>query len=584
MNIKNKDMTGTNDFEFMPSFFTYNNNDKNMRFVFNGSSYDCHSKAQFKLYTFARLISGLNHFLAYYYETDIETYTKICKLIIADISKVHNVSIDLYGTKDYVSAPDRIKAIKEYTVISKEFAYYIVKYIDAVSDNTIDESQAVTNVTLTNQIAKILATASVVVKFNYILSGPLRGLDLTYDHSVEYVIDNILNTTIEASIKFYKDLNPNDPYWTDVDTIFNHLDSYIYSLSFKIFNDTAKSFYKSKFETLGKDSNRVSTNRRITIIGQLRSYFPKIKDEETAKKYLAPGEEPTKERLKEIIRDTYFNIWIGYKMEDFTYNAVNMAAYFNKSLKEIIKRQDLSNTLPDVNRPSFLQDSNDDSRSISSQFDDKKRHLYHLRKDTMEYIIKDFVNELRPLDKEFIKNIVKFNYKKSHNFNTYILYKILLCLTGEAKTYYKVLGVNLRLLLALFYYRIKTNEQLVMYHDMIDVMLMEPIDFSSIEDDYINVVREANGLTEKKYEKIKPLLVLYKSNNVQKTLDPNVLCSFINLMEDANFISELLFPDKYKLPITIRKYENEIKNSFKDDTPKEIQKQIKSYMQNKKLH
>ena len=571
-------------FNFMPSFFTYNNNDKNMRFVFNGSPYDCHSKAQFKLYTFARLISGLNHFLAYYYDTDKELYTKICGYIIADISKVHNVSIDLYGSKDYVSAPDRIKAIKEHTVISREFAYYIVKYIDAVSDNTIDESQAVTNVTLTNNIAKLLAVASVVVKFNYILSGPLRGLDLTYDHSVEYVIDNILNTTIEASIRYFKDINPKDEYWQDVDKIFNHLDSYIYSLSFKIFNDTAKSFYKSKFETLGKDSNRVSTNRRITIIGQLRSYFPKIRDEETAKRYLAPNEEPTKDKLKEVIKDTYFNLWIGYRWQDFSYNAVNMAAYFNKSLREIIQRQDLSNTLPDVNRPSFLQDSSDDSRNLSSQFDDKKRHLYNLRKDTMEYIIKDFVRELDHIDKEFIKNIKKFNYKKSHNFNTYILYKILLCLTGEAKTYYKVLGVNLRLLLALFYYRVKTNKQLVQYHDMIDVMLMEPIDFSSIEDDYINVVRESNGLTEKKYDKIKNLLVLYKKDNVQRTIDPNVLCSFINLMEDSSFISDLLFPDRYKLPVGIRKYENEIHNSFKSDTPVELQEKIKSYMRNKELH
>lgn len=553
----------------MPSFYSYNKNRKNLCFVFNGTPYDCRSKAQFKAYTFSRMISGLNHMLAYFYETDKETYDRICSITYTSILKVHNISIDLLN-KPIVTIADRIRAIKEGTVISKEFCYYIMKYVDAVSDNVIDESAAITTLTLSNKAANILAAVSVVIKLNYLLSGLLRGT-LVYDRSVEYVIDSILTNTIDAASEYYND--------SSIEDLFNDLDSYIYSLGQKIFNESAKSYYKNKFEMMGKNEVRIATTRRIMIIASLRSYFPKLKDKDVAKKYTS-SKEPSKEVIDEVMKNTYYNVYLNWK--DFTFNTVNMAAYLSRALKKMIKSQDLSLKIPDINQISFLQDENDDTR-MTAQFDDKKKHLYHLRKDTMEYIIREFVYELKYTSIEFRERIKYFICNKKHNFNTYIIYKILLCLTGEAKTYYNVLGIHSKLILALFYYRIKNNPNLVMFHDMIDIMFMNPTEISSISEEYLQSVLEANGFKETKYLKAKNLFVIYSFQNQQKSIDPQIFTLFLNLMEDPKKLENLLFPNQENnTPQYIKDNEFKVVNVF-NKIPKDVKNNAYNYLLNKSI-
>lgn len=554
----------------IPSFFAYNKVNKNLCFIFNGTPYDCRSKAQFKMYTFARMISALNHLLAYFYETDMRVYNRICSLTYMDILNVHNISIDLLN-KPIVTIADRIKAIKEGTVISKEFCYYIMKYVDDVSDNVIDEASATTSLSLSNKAANILAAVSVVIKFNYLLSGLLRGT-LVYDRSVEYVIDSILNNVIEAAADFYKDINEEE--------LFNGLDSYIYNLGQKIFSNSTKSYYRNKFEMIGKDDVRVATSRRIMIIASLRSYFPKLKDKEVAKKY-TNMKEPSDDIINNLMKNMYFNVSLDWR--DFTFNTVNMAVYLNTTLKKMIKSQDLSLKIPDINQISFLQDDNDDSRSTSAQFDDKKKHLYHLRRDTMEYIIKEFVYELRFTPVDFRNRIKYFICNKKHNFNTFILYKILLCLTGEAKTYYNVLGIHSKLILALFYYRIKYNPNLVMFHDMIDIMFMNPTEISSISPEYLESVLQSNGFTEAKYLKAKNIFVIYNIRNQQKSIDPQVFSSFLNLIEDPKKLELLLFPNlENNIPEAVKENEFKIHNPF-DSIPKEIKDKAYNYLRNKSI-
>lgn len=560
----------------MPSFFAYNNIDKNMSFIFNGTSYDCRSKAQFKPYTFARMVSGLNHMLSYYYDTDPDgAYTKICSNILRYITRVHNVSLDL-SRKDAVSLADRIVAIKEATVVDVDFCTYIVKYVDAVSDNKIDESTSTTDLSLNNQIANIIAVVSVVIKFNYLLSGLLRG-SIVYDKSVEFTIDKIIDRSLKAVIIFYK-------LDVDEETLFNQLDSYIYNSGLKIFNDSAKSYYKSKFETLGKDSIKVATARRVTIVASLRGYFPKLRDEETAKKYLTDDVKDNTSVIEKEMNERYFNS-IEYNWRDFTFNTLNMAVYFRETLKRIIKSQDLSAPLPGLNNISFLQDANDDSKATtSSQFDDKKRHLYNLRRDTMEYVAKDFITELSAIpDHSFLTTIKKFKCSKQHAFNTFVCYKILLCLTGEAKTYYKVLGIYNKLLLALFYYRIKYNPNMIMFHDLVEIMKMNPTDIPSLSSEQMEIYLESNGLTEEKYKKASSLFVIYNLGNDQRVIDPSVFCSFMGLIENPDKLFNLLFPNnKYNTSEVIKKYENVVVNPAANTT-EEVKKKVINYMMNKKM-
>lgn len=554
----------------LPSFFAYNQVNKNLCFVFNGTPYDCRSKAQFKMYTFARMISGLNHMLAFFYDVDKPVYDRICSLTYMNILNVHNLSIDLLN-KSIVTIADRIKAIKEGTVISKEFCYYIMKYVNAVSDNVIDEKSATTSLTLSNKAANILAAVSVVIKFNYLLSGLLRGT-LVYDRSVEYVIDSILNNVIGAASDYYKEKDSQD--------LFDSLDSYIYNLGQKIFNDSTKTYYRNKFEMIGKNEVRIATTRRIMIIASLRSYFPKLKDKEIAKKYTS--KEPTKEVIDELMDNMYFNpIYSDWR--DFTFNTVNMAAYFNTALRRMIKSQDLSVTIPDINQISFLQDENDDSRSISAQFDDKKKHLYNLRRDTMEYIIREFVYELKFTPVDFRNKIKYFICNKKHNFNTFIIYKILLCLTGEAKTYYNVLGIHSKLILALFYYRIKNNPNLVMFHDMIDIMFMSPTEISSISEEYLESILEVNGFREAKYKKAKNIFVIYSLQNQQKSIDPQVFASFLNLIEEPKKLELLLFPNlENNIPKEIKDNEFKVDNVF-DKIDKNVRNAAYNYLMNKSI-
>lgn len=554
----------------LPSFFAYNKNNKNLCFVFNGTPYDCRSKAQYTIYTFARMISGLNHMLAYFYEVDKEAYNRICSLTYINILNVHNLSIDLLN-KPIVTIADRIKAIKEGTVINKEFCGYIVKYVNVVSDNAIDEKTVTSVLSLNNVAANILAAVSVVIKFNYLLSGLLRGT-LVYDRTVEYVVDSILNNVIEVASSMQQDMNIED--------LFNSIDTYIYSLGQRIFNDLTKSYFRNKFEMLGKNEVRIATSRRVMIIASLRSYFPKLRDEEAARKY-SNNKDCSKEEIEKLMNNVYFNpIYCNWR--DFTFNTVNMAVYFRMVLKRMIKQQDLSVTVPDMNQISFLQDENDDSRSISAQFDDKKKHLYNLRRDTMEYIIREFIYELKFTPIDFRNKIKYFICNKKHNFNTFIIYKILLCLTGEAKTYYNVLGVHSKLILALFYYRIKNNPNLVMFHDMIDIMFMTPTEISSISEEYLDSILESNGFKESKYKKVKNIFVIYSLKNHQKSLDPQVFSSFLNLIEDPKKLELLLFPNmENNTPKVVRDNEFKVDNPFYTKMSKEDRNKAYNYLLSK---
>lgn len=561
--------------EMVPTYFSFNAQLKSVTFVYNGSLISCHSRAQFKAHTFARLVSGLNHFLVYWYNTDKDVYNKICSHLFYGIINAYNAFKDIQTVKEVTNA-ERIEALKNYSIPSLDLCYYIVEYVEACSDNVIDESLSTTEVTLTNFDAKILASISVAVKVNYLYSGLLRG-DITFDKTIEFTIDLLLNRIIEAINKFYATKNTIDQQ--------SIIDSYIIGLIGRIFNKRAKSSFKRKLEEFGSDVVKISSVHRSSIIASLRSYFVKLKDRETAIKYSINKD--SKAEIDDKMSNMYYTIgFTSYK--DFSFNSLNMAAFMNITLEKSIKAISFSESLPDVNINDFLIDANDEksNKREISYFDDKRKHLYNLRKDTMVDTISQFIDELRmdKVDINFLNFMKYFKLTKKHPFNTFIEYKILLCLTGEAKTYYKTIGNYGKLILALFFYKVKSNPSLIEFHSLVDIMVQDASDVPTIKEDYLKTILEENGLLDPKYIKSLPIFVMYTTPNTNSTyvIEPNMFCNFLKFVEDPKNIIKLLFPNTTQtISSELLKYDNAYKVHM-DKAKPEVKEKAFKYLFNKR--
>ncbi|MGL5315646.1 MAG: hypothetical protein ACRC92_20495 [Peptostreptococcaceae bacterium] len=557
-----KDVLETKHYNRMSSSFEFVRHEKKLIFITDGVTLDCKGKAQLKDHTFARIVSGLNHFLYFWWMKDRAVYNRITSMIIQRLYSIHNALVRFNETTEKTLA-NRVELIKEFSTVEEEMASYIVQYTICICDDTIVENESTTDVALTNSDARVLAAISLMIKFNFIYSSLLRG-NSPFEKSLEFCVDKLISTLIQQYNKYIHDNNMSN----DMD-YHASIDMFIYSLIKKIFDKEAKSAFKNKFLQIGKDYSKLAISRRVTIMSSLKAYVPQLRNEDVASKYKLVDED----NVRSIIKEIYFT-YTTSDYEDFVFNAKNIAAYFQHTLRSILTKQDLTDDLPDINIPEYLIDESDDksNKRDVAYFEDKAAHLYELRKKTIVDLFKSFIDELRMMNNvNFIDELKLFKINKKHQLSMFIIYKIFLCLTGECKIYTRVLGVYSRVLLLVFYYKVKTNPNLSMFCDIVECLKLQSTDINTMSDEQIDDLLRRHNMTDPKYRYIKNLLVLYNSpNGTQIQINPEILATFIKMIEDPYAMKRILFTSPKTPPKGYIEFENVFDEPLESVAPEVI--------------
>lgn len=514
-------------------FFSRHN--KKIMFHINGRALNYTIiKSSIQSDTLAKLVEGLNHFLAYYYYTDREEYEKISLHIFKTYS---DICLDKKYNLDPTNYSERqIPMLVKYCELDDYLIDKICKYVKYNSVDNINNADATTDITLNNEHTSVLACIATAIKFSYLHASLLRGI-MKFEETMVEFIDPLMSNVINIAKKYFDyhdDENDNDDY-NELEEMHSYIDNFIIQLVTKTWNTAADASFKRKFEETGKDTFYYARKHKLSIITAFKKYMPPAIDEETAMKYA-----DSKDSAKKV----YYTIGKDYR--DFKFVAKNLAAYIQTTIKNIITRQDTKVDILDVNIPDFIIDGSDEKsiRKDVAFYEDKYKHLFDLRKKTAVAMFRQIIEELDKydLDMSFIK---RFKVGKNHTFNQVILHKCLLSLTGESRVYSETFGLYNKFLLLLFYLGVKSRPDLEFIHKTIDIMLLEPTTMQTQTDEQIEEYLAQHGVKEVSPRAFNSVLKLYSDERNQIVLSKNDFLDIYYFISSPARVRNLLFPSTY---------------------------------------
>lgn len=519
----------------MHCFFSRHN--KKIRFHVVGKSITYTTvKSSIQPDTLAKLCEGLNHFLVYYYDTDRETYEEIVFHIYKTFFDIQADRRDKMTAEGY--ALNQIPLIIKYCQLDEKLCDWICRYVKDNSVDNINATDATTDITLNNEHTNVLACIATAIKFSYLHASLLRD-NLKFEETMVEFVDPLISNIVTSAEKYF-DFNATeevdeDEEFDNQEEMHSYLDNFIIQLVTKTWNGAADASFKRKFEETGKDTFYYARKHKISILTAFKKYLPPAVDDETAMKYA-----DSKENAKKV----YYTKEKDYK--DFKFVAKNLAAYIQKTIRNIITTQDTKVDILDVNIPDFIIDGTDE-RSVRKDvafFEDKYRHLFDLRKTTAVGMFKQIVDELNKydLDMSFIK---KFKIGKHHIFNQVILHKCLLSLTGESRVYSETFGLYNKFLLLLFYLGVKGRQDLAFMHKTIDLMLLEP-SLGTLENEAeVEKYLKAHDVKEISSRAFCSVLKLYTDGNKTIVLGKDDFLDILTFVSSPARVRNLLFPSTY---------------------------------------
>lgn len=484
--------------------------------------------------TLAKLCSGLNHFLIFYYDTDRDEYNKLARHIFktyADIcsDKLYELTPENYAVK-------QIPLIVKYCQLDDYLIDRICYYVKCNSIENIVSTDATTNITLNNEHTNILACIATAMKFSFIHASLLRG-NLKFEEVMIEFIDPLITSVIQAAKRYFVMSEEHNEYSDEDEMLEMHsyIDNFIIQLVTKTWNNAADASFKRKFEEIGKDTFYYARKHKISILTAFKKYLPPAVDTETAMKYVSNAENAKR---------VYYTLDKDYK--DFKFVSKNLAAYIQKTIRNIITSQETQVDILDVNIPEFIIDGTAE-RSVRKDvtfYEDKFKHLFDARKKTAVELFRQIITELNKyqLDLSFIKS---FKITKTHLFNQVILHKCLLSLTGESRVYSETFGLYNKFLLLLFYLGVKTRKDLAYLHRVVDVMLMDPTNLVSTSDEQIEEFLLENNVVDVNPRAFNAVLKLYSNDEHQIMLTKEDFLKLFLFLESPNKVRHLLFPNTY---------------------------------------
>lgn len=519
----------------MHCFFSRHN--KKIRFHVMGKSITYTTvKSSIQPDTLAKLCEGLNHFLVYYYETDRSTYEKIVFHIYRTFFDIQADRREKMTADGY--AANQIPLLIKYCQLDEMLCDWICKYVKDNSVENIDSTDATTDITLNNEHTNVLACMATAVKFSYLHASLLRD-NLKFEETMVEFVDPLISNIVAAAEKYFN-FNASEEVESDEDfdnqeEMHSYLDNFIIQLVTKTWNGAADASFKRKFEETGKDTFYYARKHKISILTAFKKYLPPAVNDEVAMKYA-----DNKENAKKV----YYTKEKDYR--DFKFVSKNLAAYIQKTIRNIITTQDTKVDILDVNIPDFIIDGTDE-RSVCKDvafFEDKYRHLFDLRKTTAVSLFKQIVDELNKytINMSFIK---KFKIGKNHIFNQVILHKCLLSLTGESRVYSETFGMYNKFLLLLFYLGVKSRPDLNFLHKCIDIMMLDPslgtLETEMDVEQYL-LDHDVKGISARAFGSV---LRLYTDGNVTLVLSKDDFLDLLAFMSSPARVRNLLFPDIY---------------------------------------
>lgn len=552
----------------MPHFFC--RVERKICFNFSNIIYN-YTKIKTNIYpsTVTKLVQGINHFLMYYWIYDRQEYLKICRYFFEKFIQLRNDSEEIQRAgEDLISHQGEL--IQKYCTLDYQIIDWLCRYVSAITINDINKRDSSTSITLDNRDCNVITVAGTAVKIAFIYTGSLCQT-LRFDEAIPLFLDEIIRKVIERAPKYFDFKDEETGEIPTSDEIHSHIDSFIYGRIDTLWDKNSTYSFRSKFEEIGRNTLFYQSKNKISSFSSLRQYVPQLLNEGLLPKYT---NDPS---LK--LKDIY---WTEEKdFDDFKFINKNVAAYLQATLEEITKRQDTRSQITNVNTPDFLNDSSDE-RSVRKDvalYEDKTKHLFELRKTTVTKLFKMFVDEiLRIIDETGMNEIDKQKLLKSmkigkeHALNQFILTKMLLCLTGESIIYRKVLGQFSKILLLLFYVKVKYAKELDWLAPYIDAMYMRPTVFAdeNIEDIEAYLIKEG-------YAHIEPAIfasmckIYTGDDGRQIKIKRETLLDLYDFLSDPSVVRHLLFPNIYKveeIDSNVNKYKSKHKCFDEDEETK----------------
>ena len=508
--------------------------------------------------TLAKLISGLNHFLTYFYIHNPQGYQQVTFYLFKKIIEIKNDLKTISNQDNYIEIVNDY--VCKYGVLDEELIEYIYEYIDHVFVDNITQ-KAETTVTLHGVHCKVLLILATAIKFSFMYSTAFLSTNNNFDsamHKFESILMNKIINVVAAHNPVDSDGNVIHP-----EQLRLSIEAFISDRIQDVWYHKTDSSFRRKFEEVGRDMLYYQQKNKILVYTSFKQYVTQlpIVSDDYVKKY---SDDPS---IK--AKDIYF-ILGETDFQDFQFYSLALTAYIQSTIYQIITKQDTKAPREIVNTPEFLADLTDDQtlRRDVALYEDKEKFYFQLRSETCRSFFKDVHNELNRMCE--INNIDKLSFIKSfklnqdHQLNQFILAKILLACTGEFNTYKKVFGLLSKYILLLFYLKVMypdpaTGEDLTWLRNIVPAMLAESTGISEETEDSIKEFLKREE--DEKYHKLPAgafleICKLYVAPNYQLRFTKEVVLDLYDLLSDTFRLRHILFPLKYHTNYPSTVYDN----------------------------
>lgn len=532
--------------------------DRKIIYQYNGVEYE-YSRMKTNIHkpTLTKVVSGLNHFLAYFYHYQPQKFNQVTFYLFKKIVDIKNDLKRISRQENYIEIVNDY--VCKYGVLDDELLEYIYEYIDYIFVDNITE-KAETDVTLHGIHCKVLLILATAIKFSFMYSTAFLGTNNNFD-SAMHKFKSILVSKIIAVVAAH---NPVDEYgrYINPEDIRYAIESFINDRIHDVWHQKTDSSFRRKFEEVGRDMLYYQQKNEILVMTSFKQYIPQLPMDES---YIAKYSDNPNTKLKDI----YYLPDIT-EFDDFKFYALALTAYVQSTIYQIITKQDTKAPRDVVNTPEFLSDLTDDQtlRKDVVLYEDKEKFFFQLRSETCKVFFKEVHDELIRIftinNIDHLSYISSFKLNQDHQLNQFILAKILLACTGEFNTYKRVFGLLSKYILLLFYLKItypdpEVSEDFGWLKGIIPAMLAEPTGISEETHDSIKEFLLAEEDT--KYHKLPTdafleICRLYVGNNFQLRFTKEVVLDLYDLLSDSFRLRHILFPLKYPKSYPDTVYDN----------------------------
>lgn len=522
------------------------------------------SKSPLATDTFTKLISGLNHFLVYFYHTDIDAYTNIISIIQNTIVNIHNDIVELQDITNVNQHSIELDILlKKYCSFenNKELLQYFVRYINDNKVENIDESLARTEITLTNHDANILSTLTIAVKFAFIFSSLMRG-NIVFDETLYNFGDAMTQNVIDVYIDMMDSELTKDADEETIEAlklqVHSNIDNFIYQLVNKVWISTNTTAYRQKFKDNGVDSLDLSKQHKVTILSAFKKYIPPIISAEIGRTYIEDSSMSDSDIIKAV---WYQETFKDYR--DFKFININMMKYVQFTIESIMKKKSTKGTISTINQSDFIFDTAQGielQQRVNGKPEVDNNIFTKIRKFKAEKFFKHICEKCSTDYTEhmdFIKENTKLiNINKNHKINLYIMNVIFLDNLGEYKNIYSLYGEFNKFILMIFYITIKSNNEIMEKFNIESVLNSILSEVTQFDTTSINDIENIINSNKEEYsyvndstdvELINSMCKTYKYKDTYIEVKPREVLDFIYLLnENREYVRSLILPEYYK--------------------------------------